>query len=180
MKVLPQNERLISAGRLAGRTFTHARLWWSIAGVPGRARHRDVIDEYWEMLRFTENAHLISFIVGVHALHHERAGTVNFHSLSKELGGAASNAITAGMDVHKKIEILRHQAFAHKTDKRTYDDVFVTAGIAGDEILDHASLTLGIANELLRSGGLPEVSMHDLPEQTASQMFSNLRRSNIT
>jgi hypothetical protein len=131
-------------------------------------------DEYWEMIRFWEQSHLISFVVGAHALHHSRRGTINFHALSNELDGTASSAIASGTAIHKKVEVLRHQAFAHRTDKKTYNDVFTAAGILGDEILSHAALTLGIANELLRAAGLGEVSIHNLPEQTLDRMLTEL------
>lgn len=179
-KQLALQDQPRSASRLAARTDTHARLWWNLAGMPARAKHRDAISEYWEMFRFSEQAHLISFVVGAHALHHDRNGTVNFHSLSEELGGVALAAITQGLPVHKKVEILRHQAFAHRGSKRTYDDVFAAAKISGDEITRHAALTLAIANELLRAGGLVEEFASDLPERTVDRMLSDLARNQPT
>ena len=78
-----------------------------------------------------------------------------------------------------KVTILRHNAFAHRTSKMSYDDVFDLAKISPGELRELTDVALDLFNALAVSRGQQEQHFTDLPISDAKSMMEALTKVRI-
>lgn len=180
-KMLGLEERVIIASSMALKAKQHFLLWRLTNGVEGHRKHRPVYQEYWEAIRFLQNGQLVAAIVELHSLCERRAETINLAGLVDEVERAVGKPLSGRKALAEaegsvaKIRILRNAAIAHRTNKKSYNDVFAKAAIKPDQIADLIDLAIGIANDLLEALGAERQELNPLPLKAYDRLFRDLR-----
>jgi len=180
--ILPLAERVLVAASMCQRVMAHLDLWWLTAGEDGRFAHQEVLEEYWEHIRFLEHGQLVTAVCELHNLLDGKKNTVNLPSLVKEMDPTGRKF--SGARVHlghvetafDKIRRLRNNVFAHRTMKKAYNDVFIDAKISPDQLRSSGALCVSVCDELLASLGLDPIFVSDLPQKSYSDMLLKLRQ----
>lgn len=182
MNALTLDDSLRIIASIAVRTRKHFDLWWATVGASDRKPFAGAIDEYWEALRFLEHGQLVAIIVDGHLLLEQNPNHLSLHRLCKLVaadGGdtrLAEELIEAASPTATKFMILRHAAFAHRSAKLGYREVFVRAGITPDEMREHLERLHEIARQLLIARGLEPNNYDDLAQSTYVEMLTRLAR----
>jgi hypothetical protein len=74
-------------------------------------------------------------------------------------------------------KVLRHNAFAHRSDDVSYDDVFKMAAVRPDQLRDLTDMALKIANRLLLALGRQDQCFTELPREAAEAMMKRFSRT---
>lgn len=183
-KPLALEERVIIAVSMALKAKQHFLLWRLTHGVEGHRKHRSVYNEYWEAIRFLQNGQLIAAIVELHSLWERRTETINLAGLLDEVEGvigkplAGRTALAEAVSSVMKIRLLRNAAIAHRTNKKSYNDVFAKAAITVDQIEGLIDLAINLANDLLEALGADRQELNPLPLETYNRLFRDLSEVN--
>jgi hypothetical protein len=166
---------------MAMKAKQHFLLWRLTHGVEGHKVHRPVFQEYWEAIRFLQNGQLVAAIVDLHSLFEHRSDTINLPMLVREVEKLGQSiASRADLDAAEtsvaKVRLLRNAAIAHRTRKRSYNDVFTAAAVTPDELGELIDLAIWVSNELLEAIGKEPEGLNPYPVETYSRMFRDLAR----
>lgn len=180
MKLLPINERLRTAAKLAVRTRIFLDLWFHYAGQPTRPGILGAMNEYPEFFRFDEHAHFVSGVLHLSALWEQRRDTVSLPNLSQEVAGelrpelreALITSLSEAQVTARKVCILRSNLFAHRSAVLSYAAAFELCRLTADELLALSDRSLTIANLLLGSRNLPQEAFTPLPVAHLSSMLT--------
>ena len=177
---LPLKEQIEAASRMALRCHTHLALWRLTAGAEGRQRHREVLDEHWEHLRFLEHGQLVTAVLELHSLLDADNSTINLPNLvsevKKQSGAkpALQDALLSTVATFSKVRILRNAVYAHRTKKKSYADMFKQAAITPDDLQQLVVTCIKIANELREQVGLEAEAPTSLPVEWFERMLLRL------
>jgi hypothetical protein len=180
---IPFGEQITSAGRMALRCHAHLALWRITAGVEGRARHREVLDEYWEHIRFLERGQLFTALIELHSLLDANPATINLPHLTDALEAEHGQqtlirrALAEIETYFAKLRILRNGVYAHRTKRKTYADMFKHAAITPDQLQDLVVTAIKITNAMREAIGLAAEAPTQLPEEHYVRMLTQLRES---
>lgn len=181
MQPMPLKERLRAAGRMARNAHIQFSLWRGISSVDAHKAHRPVLNEYWEHLRFTKQAHLVASLVELHSLHKKNRRTINLQDLILEMKREGWNVAGAQKSLEEvrvatdKIEVLRNEALAHRSRIQSYDEVFRAAEITPAEIQDAIDVGVEVVSILLLLIGEESQIVDELPQHSLDRMLTNLR-----
>ena len=145
------------------------------------------MNEFPEFFRFDEHAHLTAFIVHITTLFDKRNDTVKLERLRKTL----SKTIIVSDEIKNKLKllfeetnaialkilVLRHNAFAHRSDEYSYDDSFKLAKLSYEELLTLTEKSKQILNLFLQATKRGEVTFRDLPKEDLAQLLKKLAPS---
>lgn len=165
---------------MALRCHTHLALWRVTAGAEGRARHLEVLEDHWEHLRFLQHGQLATALVELHSLLDANEATINLPHLVAAFEGEKgslpllTDALASIRDPFAKVRLLRNAVFAHRTRKKTYDDVFKSAAITPDQLQELVVTCIKIANELRVEAGLEAEAPTTLPVEYYERMLRQI------
>ncbi len=133
-------------------------IWWIYSNADDRKIYGDALNECWESIRTTKQAHFAALILALHKLYENKPNTINIKSVKeymviknlfgKEIKTEIETILTSLDEKKKKIEILRHNVFAHQSKKLDYNEAFKRAEITPDQIRELIHTTLGVINLL--------------------------------
>jgi hypothetical protein len=153
-KALSTIEQIFAVSRMVHRTHIHLALWKLTAGVEGRSRHREVLDEHWEHLRFLEHGQLVTAVVELHSLLDANERTINLPRLLDEVEAQAGpqpqirEALSVAQPDFSRVRTLRNSAYAHRTKRRAFPDIFKAAQLTPDQLQGLILTGINVANEL--------------------------------
>ena len=179
---LPLKEQITSAGRMALRCHAHLSLWRLTAGVEGRARHREVLEDHWEHMRFLEHGQLFTAVIELHSLLDANPATVNLphltDGLEAEHGPQPLIRTALGEVEHTfaKLRILRNGVYAHRTKRTTYADMFSKAALTPGQLQELVVIAIKITNELRVAIGLEAEGPSQLPVDFYERMLLQLAK----
>jgi AbiU2 len=191
MKPRPQKLDLDGQIDIARNQLVRARIfldiWWHYHGSPTRGQSLGSMNEFPEFFRFDEHAHFTAFIVHIATLFDKRNDTVRLEKLEKTI----SNKLTVSAEIKRelkalfqqvniiaaKVLILRHNAFAHRSNQYSYNEAFKLANVSSDEFLVLTEKSKQILNLFLQVTKREEVAFWDLPREDLVQMLTQLKPS---
>ncbi|MCD1624182.1 hypothetical protein AAG614_03205 [Citromicrobium bathyomarinum] len=179
---LPLKEQIIAAGRMALRCHTHLALWRLTAGVEGRARHREVLADHWEHIRFLEHGQLFTAVIELHSLLDANPATINLPHLTDELEAEHGpqtlirQALREAEATFGKLRKLRNGVYAHRTKRKAYADMFKQAAITPDQLQELSVLAIAITNELREAIDLEAEAPTTLPAEFYERMLEQLAK----
>jgi AbiU2 len=186
MQPLPLDQRLERLGQHIVRARLFLDLWFYFEGPDTRPRIFEIMEEFNEFFRFMPHAYFVAYVIYIAGVFDKRRGTISLWSLVPEVKkeGRIDSQNAATLDallveakaLADKVAILRHEAFAHRSESITYDDVFKKAGITPNQLRDLTDIALKIGNSLLLSRGLRDQYFTDLPREAAEAMMNALHR----
>lgn len=177
---LPLKEQIEAASRMALRCHTHLALWRVTAMAQGRERHRVVLDDHWEHLRFLQHGQLVTALLELHSLLDAHESTINLPhlvaALEEQKGSLPllRDALASTRNQFAKVRLLRNSVFAHRTRKKSYNDVFTSAAITPDRLQELVVTCIKIANELRVEIGLVDEAPSPLPVEYYERMLRQL------
>jgi hypothetical protein len=189
MNTKPQKLGLDEQIDIARTQLVRARIfldiWWYYHGSPTRSQSLDSMNEFSEFFKFDEHAHFTAFIVHVATLFDKRNDTVKLEKLGKSI----SSKSTVSAEIKKelktlfrqaniiaaKVLILRHNAFAHRSDQYGYNEAFKLADVSPDEFLILTEKSKQILNLFLQVTKRGEVVFWDLPKEDLAKMLIQLK-----
>jgi HEPN superfamily AbiU2-like protein len=183
---LPINERISRAVQLVLRARIFFDIWFYFEAEETRSAILDTMQEYSEFFRFMPHAHQVAFIVTIAALFDKRADTINLPQLVREMmrnkrlsprtEAELTELISKVKPLETKITILRHKAFAHRSARTSYDDVFKEAHVTASQMRKLTEMALQIANKLAEARGMSIGFFNELPRQDAARMMLTLMK----
>jgi hypothetical protein len=180
-KALPTIEQIFAVSRMAHRAHTHLSLWKLTAGVEGRSRHREVLDDHWEHLRFLEHGQLVTAVVELHSLLDADERTINLPRLLDEVEAQAGpqplirEALAAAQPDFSKVRLLRNSAYAHRTKKKAYAEIFKAAQLTPDQLQGLVLTCINVVNDVKVVFGLTAEPPSSLPLEAYERMLEQLR-----
>jgi hypothetical protein len=184
MQPLPLNQRLDRIGQHIVRARVFLDLWFYFEERDSRGKIIDTMRQYNEFFRFTPHACLATYVIYISGVFDKRGDTISFGPLIREVKAAghlkakeaavAEALVAQAMPIAKKVTILRHEAFAHRSAHISYNDVFNSAAVTPDELHDLTDIALKAANRLLLACGLQEQDFTALPRAAAEAMMKAL------
>ena len=125
----------------AGMSF---RIWWVFRNSEDAPQWNETVNEFPAFFAPTVRSHLVTFVISLGNLLDTKKGTISFPNLinlAKRDGRVSPHDLEkaeqqlAKMDpTAKKIQILRHNLFAHLKADADGHDVFNKAGITPNQI----------------------------------------------
>lgn len=165
---------------MALRCHAHLSLWRLTAGVEGRARHREVLEDHWEHMRFLEHGQLFTAVIELHSLLDANPATINLPHLTDALEAEQGqqflirDALTEVEPTFAKLRILRNGVYAHRTKRKAYADMFKQAAITPDQLQEMVVMAIKISNELREVIGLDAEVPSPLPAESYADMLLRL------
>ncbi len=179
---LPLREQITSAGRMALRCHAHLSLWRITAGAEGRERHREVLEDHWEHIRFLEHGQLFTAVIELHSLLDANPATINLPHLTKALEAEQGpqplirQALAEIEPTFAKLRLLRNGVYAHRTKRKAYTDMFRQAAITPGQLQEAVEMAIKISNELREAIGLDAEAPTTLPAEFYERMLEQLAK----
>lgn len=177
---LSLTERIEAAARMSTRAQIHFDLWWLTASREGRAEYA-AIEDHWEHLRFLQHGQLVAVVGEVHALLDADKRTISLPIIVDEIErhqrlnlAKARTALTLARPIFRKLRILRNNVFAHRTARKSYDAMFLDAGMTTDQLRQLIELCTEVTNEILFATGCEPIEPSPLPKEHYGQMLKEL------
>lgn len=134
-------------------------IWWVYKNKDTRPVYVDTMNRYGLFFQTSIHAHFVAFLVELYRLYETRPDTFNIPSLLKILKAESKlPAATLGSleSIYKdeakplwiKVNILRNNAFGHRSAAHSVDEVFREAGVTPNELRDLVEVTKKFLNEL--------------------------------
>ena len=187
--LLPINDRVHRAVQLVLRARIFFDILFYFEAKDTRAAILNTMQEYSEFFRFMPHAHQVAFIVTIAALFDKRADTISLSQLvremtrNKQLSQRTQAEVNELLDKAKPLEakviVLRHNAFAHRSARTSYDDVFKEAKVTAKQMRDLTEIALQIANKLAEATGVSTGFFNELPREDAARMMQTLIRADV-
>lgn len=165
---------------MALRCHAHLSLWRLTAGVEGRTRHRQVLENHWEHMRFLEHGQLFTAVIELHSLLDANPATINLPHLTDAAEAKFGpwplirRALTDLEPTFAKLRILRNGVYAHRTKRKAYADMFKQAAITPDQLHELVVAAIRISNELREIIGLEAENPSPLPAEFYERMLLKL------
>jgi hypothetical protein len=182
--LLPINDRVYRAVQLVLRARIFFDIWFYFEAKETRAAILNTMREYNEFFRFMPHAHQVAFIVTIATLFDKRADTISLPHLAREMTRSKQLSQRTQAEVNElldkvkplesKIIVLRHKAFAHRSARTSYDDVFKEAKVTASQMRDLTEIALQIANKLAEASGVSSGFFNELPRNDAARMMRTL------
>jgi hypothetical protein len=179
--ILPLNQRLNRLGQQIVRAGLYYDLWYYFEEHNSRQKIITTMRDYNEFFRLSPHAYLVSYVIYIDGAFEKRTDTINLNSLTDEVRRIGSLRTTTDAElvslmnkakpIARKVAILRNNAIAHRTDRMTYDDVFVLAQVTPDQLRYLCEIALDISNHLSVACGLQPQHFTELPKEDAERMM---------
>jgi AbiU2 len=184
---LPLDERLYRAAQHVVRARLFLDLWFYFEEKTTRAKIIETMRDYNEFFRFTPHAYLFAYVMHIAAMFDRTKDTISLTRLVNEMKAARliqgqeakqiDGLLAEAAPIADKVAVLRHHAFAHRSARIGYDDVFKMAAVKPSQFRKLTELALKIANRLLLARGLKDECFTPLPRQDAERMMKALGKS---
>jgi len=181
---LPLDERLDRAGQYVVRARLLFELWSYFEEKITRAKIIETMREYNEFFRFTPHAYLVAYVIYIAAMFDKTKDTISLTRLASEMKAAElikgqqaaeiDALLAEASPIVEKVSILRHNAFAHRSARIRYDDVFKMAAVTPGQLRELTELALKVTNRLLLARGLKDQNFTPLPREDAEKMMKAL------
>jgi hypothetical protein len=182
--LLPINDRVRRAVQLVLRARIFFDIWFYFEAKETRAGILNTMQEYSEFFRFMPHAHQVAFIVTIAALFDKRADTISLphlvremtqnKKLSQHIQAELNELLDKAKPLESKVTVLRHKAFAHRSARTAYDDVFKEAKVTARQMRDLTEIALQIANKLAEATGVSRGFFNELPREDAVRIMQAL------
>lgn len=189
MQQLTLEQRLHRLGQHAVRARLFLDLWYYFEADDTRQHIIETMGEYNEFFRFTPHAYLLTYCIYIAGAFEKRRDTINFTALIQDTatGGHLQRSheatvtalIPTAERIAKKVTILRHNAFAHRTSRMSYNDVFDLANVTPIELRELTDLALKLFNALAEAVGVTKQYFTELPTEDAKSMMADLAKSRL-
>jgi AbiU2 len=187
LTLLPINERIYRAVQLVLRARIFFDIWFYFEAKKTRSAILDTMQEYSEFFRFMPHAHQVAFIVTIATLFDKRTDTISLPHLVREMTrnkqlsqrtqAEVNELINKVKPLESKVTILRHKAFAHRSARTSYDDVFKEANVTANQMRNLTEIALQIANKLAEARGVSIGFFNELPREDAARMMLALMKA---
>ena len=176
---LPLDLRLDRAGQHVVRARLFFELWSYFEEDTTRAKIIETMQDYSEFFRSTPHAYLVAYVI-----FDKRKDTISVTRLASEMKtaklieGQQAAEIDAllpeAAPISDKVTTLRHNAFAHRSARIRYYDVFKMAAVTPGQLRELTELALKIVNRLLLARGLKDQYFTPLPREDAEKIMRAL------
>lgn len=187
MQQLALDQRLDRLGQHVVRARLFLDLWYYFEADDTRQYIIETMGEYSDFFRFTPHAYLLTYCIYIAGVFERRRDTINFAALIRDMaaGGhlqgsheaAVSALISAAEPIAKKVTILRHNAFAHRTRRMSYNDVFDISKVTPIEMRELTNVALKLFNAMAEALGIKKQYFNELPTEDAKSMMADLAKS---
>ena len=171
---------------MALRSRLHFDLWCVTKRVEGRFEFEDVLDEYWEYLRFAREAHEHKFIIETASILEKDAadkitlrGLINETRATEYFDQEDKDKIDEQLGIHtrvrKSIILLRHKLIAHRDSRWTYKEAWKRAEITVDQLDALTSTCLAVTNDILRAHSFAVRERYVAPVEEFERLLRALR-----
>jgi hypothetical protein len=136
-------------------------IWWVYKSKKYRPIYVGMMNRYLEFFSTSLHAHFVALLVALYPLYETRRDTFNIPRLLKLLAkedaisAHALDNVTQLYDEAKplwlKVSILRNEAFGHRSDSLTIDQIFNKADMAPNELKKLIDLTKKLLNSVTRA-----------------------------
>jgi hypothetical protein len=166
---------------LRARTFLD--LWWVYEGKPTRGKYLPAMNLYPEFFRFDSHAHQVAYTIYLCQLFEKHPKTLNINNVLKEAkargvsGGnlaVAEKALQEALPIVKKLVILRHNLFAHRSGSLSYADAFKKAAVTPNQIRRLTELGLEAINSLRTALGQTDFEFSTLPHTHLEELLEEI------
>ena len=136
-------------------------MWWLYTNDATRAALIEKMNHYPSVFRLNSEAQLRSMFSALVTLYDNGGGRVTLKSLLDELAIPAplvrrlKRLLSDGSTIAELIKKIRHSLIAHRSDKHTYSDAYVEAGITPNRIGRIITISCAVYNALARASGAP-------------------------
>lgn len=135
-------------------------IWWLYKSKAGRSAYGETMNRYLGFFDTSIHAHFVALLVALYPLYETRRETFSIPRLLKTLAASKTMSATVLSDVTRlcaeakpiwlKVGVLRNNAFAHRSDSLTVEQVFAKAKATPDELKLLIELTKEILNMITR------------------------------
>jgi hypothetical protein len=184
MEPLPLNQRLHRIGWHIVRARHLLDLWFYFEGQDSQDQIIETMDEYNAFFLLTPHAYFVAYVIYMAGVFDKTTGTISFLHLVPEMKREGqlkeedAKDVDALLDkaepIAEKVRTLRHKAFAHRSARISYADVFKMAGVTPPELHHLTDVALEIANCLLLARGLSLKHFSEFPREAAERMMKAL------
>ncbi len=132
-------------------------IWRVYTNPDTRKEYLRTMNRYPLFFTNSIHAHFVAMLVALYRVYETRPDTYNIPALLKHVQtekilpehvvAKLQKKYEEAQPLWKKVSILRNNAFAHKTVKRTYDEIFKRASVTPDELRDLIKDTKALLNE---------------------------------
>lgn len=151
-------EALRHGAKLASLNYD---IWWVYKSKSSRPLYTETMNRYLGFFDTSLHAHFVALLVALYPLYETRRDTINIPRLlriiekekvvsSKELAQACQMYETS-KPLWIKVGILRNEAFGHRSDSLTIEQIFNKAGITPNELKELIELTKKLINRIGRA-----------------------------
>ena len=136
-------------------------MWWLYTNDVTRATLVEKMNQYPSVFRLNSEAQLRSMFSALVTLYDNGGGRVTLKSLLDELALPEPLAkrlrrlLSNGAAIAEQIKKIRHSLIAHRSDKHTYSDAYVEAGITPNRIGRIITISCTVYNSLARTSSAP-------------------------
>lgn len=155
---------------LRARTFFD--LWWVYEGTATRSKYLPAINRYSEFFRFDSHGQQLAYTIYLCQLFEDNPKTLNIRHVVKEAKTkkllekditAAEKVLQEAEPILKKLLIIRHNLFAHRSASLSYEKAFKKAAITPNEIRHLTEIGLETINLLRIALGRTDYVFSELP-----------------
>jgi hypothetical protein len=184
MQPLPLNQRLNRIGQHVVRARLFLDLWSYFEEEKSRREILDTMSVYNEFFRFTPHAYLATYVIYMGGVFDKSKGTISILPLIREVKAKGNlkahdaeiiaKLLLRADPIAKKVAVLRHNAFAHRSAHISYDDAFESAAVIPEQLRDLTDTALEITNQLLLACDLQTQYFSDSPREAAEAIMDAL------
>lgn len=174
-----------------GQHIVRARLFldlWRYFELDDTRRHIiETMREYNEYFRFTPHAYLLSYCIYIAGCFEKRKDTINFGAVIRDMVGAGhlqgpeeaeiAALMAKAKSAAERVIILRHNAFAHRTSRMSYNDVFELAKVSPAGLRELTDVALDLFNAMAEVRGITKQDFTNLPAEDAKSIMAALAKN---
>lgn len=135
-------------------------IWWVYKSKEYRPVYVDTMNRYLGFFDTSLHAHFVALLVALYPMYETRRDTFNIPRLLKILerecqipdtAFAKATALYAeAKPLWIKVGVLRNEAFGHRSDSRTIEEIFKKAGITPNQLRKLIEITKRLLNTVSR------------------------------
>jgi hypothetical protein len=154
----PHLEALRHSANVASLNYD---IWWVYKSKEYRPIYVDTMNRYLGFFDTSLHAHFVALLVALYPMYETRRDTFNLPRLLKVLDKerrisanvlAKANALYAeAKPLWVKVGVLRNNAFGHRSDSKTIEEIFKEAGITPNQLKKLIELTKRLLNTISRA-----------------------------
>lgn len=154
----PHFEALRHSANVASLNYD---IWWVYKSKESRPAYVDTMNRYLGFFDTSIHAHFVALLVALYPMYETRSDTFNIPRLLKVLDKECQISANALAKAHAtyaeakplwvKVGVLRNNAFGHRSDSKTIEEIFKQAGITPSQLKKLIELTKRLLNTISRA-----------------------------